>query len=215
MSPRPLSFAPRRGRLWLRRPHAGAQRIGLFGGSFDPAHRGHLHVAEIALRRCGLDAIWFVVAAQNPLKPQSSPYAARLAGVEALIARAGRRFRAVDIERASGLAYTADVLGALKAYYPATEFVFVMGADSFAGLHRWRRWRAVLAAAPVLVVSRPKPGRARPILRAATGRAAAFAASGRIAFAAAGTLARARPPAWVYAPAPLFPVSSSQLRAAR
>lgn len=128
-------------------------RIGLFGGSFDPAHEGHAHVAQTALKRLGLDRIWWLVTPQNPLKPQSGPLAARLASARRF-AR-GARMLASDLETRLGCAYTYETLRALKRLYPGVRFVFVMGSDNLANFRQWRRWREVARALPVAVVSRP------------------------------------------------------------
>lgn len=186
-------------------PRASAgQRIGLFGGSFDPAHAGHAHVAETARKRLGLDAVWWLVTPQNPLKGQSSPLPTRLASAQA--AAPGPRHKALDLETRIGTQFTVDTLEALRRRYPGVRFVFIMGADGMAGFTRWRRWRRIAALAPVFVVSRPgvaigarfakpfAPGRRRPADR---------------------TLPFAAPPAFAYWPARLHPQSSTALRAQR
>ncbi|MES1199163.1 MAG: nicotinate (nicotinamide) nucleotide adenylyltransferase [Pseudomonadota bacterium] len=128
-------------------------RIGLFGGSFDPAHEGHAHVAETALKRAHLDRVWWLVTPQNPLKPQSSPLAQRMQSAKHFAH--GPRMVVTDIETKLGARYTYQTLRALKRIYPGVEFVFVMGADNLKSFKRWRNWREVAAAVPVIVVSRP------------------------------------------------------------
>lgn len=128
-------------------------KIGLFGGSFDPAHAGHAHVAETALKRLGLDAVWWLVTPQNPLKPQSSPLAKRLASARALAH--GAKMIVTDIETILGCRYTFQTLRTLKARYRGVAFTFVMGADHLASFRKWRNWREVAAALPIAVVSRP------------------------------------------------------------
>jgi nicotinate-nucleotide adenylyltransferase len=182
------------------RAYAG-QRIGLFGGSFDPAHAGHSHVAETARKRLGLDAVWWLVTPQNPLKAKSAPLATRMAG--ARTSAPGPRHKVVDLETRMATQFTVDTLEALQRRYPGVRFVFVMGADGMAGFTRWRRWRRLLALAPVFVVSRPTvPIRARfakpfaPCRRRPADRA----------------LPLATPPAFGYQPARLHPLSSTALR---
>ena len=131
-------------------------RVGLFGGSFDPAHEGHAHVALTALKRLGLDKIWWLVTPQNPLKPQSSPLAARLASARRF-AR-GMRMEASDVETRLGTQYTADTLEALRAHYPGVAFTFIMGADSAASFRRWARWREIAAKTDIVVIPRPGAG---------------------------------------------------------
>ena len=128
-------------------------RIGLFGGSFDPAHEGHAHVAKTALKRLGLDAVWWLVTPQNPLKPKSTPLAERIESAK-LFAR-GRRMAVTDIESRLGARYTYETLRALKKLYPGVRFTFVMGADNLENFRKWRNWREVARAMPIAVIARP------------------------------------------------------------
>ena len=177
-------------------------RIGLYGGSFDPAHAGHLHVAETARRRLGLDQVLWLVAPQNPLKTHraSAPLAARLAGVRRL-AR-GPSMRVTDIEARLGLTYTIDTVRWFKRRFPGVRFVWIMGADSLAGFHRWKGWANLMREGPVVVVSRPTiavRSRFSPTAR-------------RFTFARRAALAAAPPPAWAYLTAPFHGASSTALR---
>jgi nicotinate-nucleotide adenylyltransferase len=143
--------------IFLRPPGPVARglRIGLLGGSFNPAHQGHIHVAETAIRRLGLDYVWFLVAPQNPLKPANgmAPLEHRLASARAL-AGSNRRLIVTDIER--GLShYTIDTVRALKARFRDVEFVWLMGSDNLLQFHHWRRWREIAALVPSAVVLRP------------------------------------------------------------
>jgi nicotinate-nucleotide adenylyltransferase len=143
---------------WLRPPGPVEKglKIGLLGGSFNPAHEGHLYVAGIALKRLKLDYVWFLVAPQNPLKPKGgmAPLGERLAGLKAL---AGRRPRLVvsDLEDRLGCRYTADTVKALNSRFPGVRFVWLMGSDNLLQFHRWRRWQEIARAVPVAVVLRP------------------------------------------------------------
>ena len=131
-------------------------RIGLFGGTFDPAHEGHAHVAETALKRLQLHRVWWLVTPQNPLKPKSGPFEKRFASARA---HAQGPFMVVtDLEKSLDCAYTYQTLRALKRLYPGVSFVLVMGADNLASFRKWRRWREVAEAVPVAVVSRPGAG---------------------------------------------------------
>jgi nicotinate-nucleotide adenylyltransferase len=130
-------------------------RVGLFGGSFNPAHEGHAHVAETARRRMRLDRVIWLVSPQNPLKPshETASLAARMAGARRF-AR-GRDMIVSDAETRLGSQYTIDTLRALKARFPGVQFVWIMGADSLATFHLWRGWTQIMREAPVAVVSRP------------------------------------------------------------
>ena len=128
-------------------------KVGLFGGSFDPAHEGHAHVAETALKRLGLDKVWWLVSPQNPLKPKSSPFDQRLQSAQGQAH--GRKMEVTDIEQRLGCAFTYQTLRALKRLYPGVEFFLVMGADNLANFRKWRNWREVAKSIPVVVVSRP------------------------------------------------------------
>ncbi|MFZ2032001.1 MAG: nicotinate (nicotinamide) nucleotide adenylyltransferase [Vitreimonas sp.] len=131
-------------------------RIGLFGGSFDPAHAGHQHVAETAMKRMQLDRVWWMVSPQNPLKPQSSPFAKRLKSAQQ--AARGSKMVVTDIEKRLRCGYTYETLRELKRLYPGVNFFLVMGADNLANFRRWKNWREVADAVPVVIVSRPGAG---------------------------------------------------------
>ena len=130
-------------------------RIGLLGGSFNPAHAGHLHISLEALRRLKLDAVWWLVSPQNPLKAQKgmAPYAERFASAIKII-KGQRAIRVSDFEQKAGLHYTHATIKALKRRYPRIEFVWLMGADNLNGFHRWQRWREILRMVPVAVFDR-------------------------------------------------------------
>lgn len=131
-------------------------KIGLFGGSFDPAHDGHAHVAETALRRLGLDRVWWLVSPQNPLKPKSSPIEQRIASARE-IAHGGQMI-VTDLESRLSCAFTYQTLRHLKRLYPGVRFTLVMGADNLANFRKWRNWREVACAVPIAIVSRPGAG---------------------------------------------------------
>jgi nicotinate-nucleotide adenylyltransferase len=128
----------------------------LFGGSFDPAHQGHAHVAETALKRMHLDRVWWMVTPQNPLKPKSSPLAERIASAKHMAH--GAKMVVTDLEHRLGTHYTYETLRALERLYPRVDFFLVMGSDNLANFRRWKNWREVAAAIPVIVVSRPGIG---------------------------------------------------------
>ena len=182
-------------------------KVGLYGGSFNPAHEGHAHVAETARQRLGLDRVIWLVAPQNPLKSsaETQPLDARMAGVRALARDRGMIVS--DVEARLGTRYTLDTILALKARFPGVRFVWIMGADSLAGFHRWRGWTQIMRALPVAVVSRPWIS-----LKSRSSPAARRFAAARIPFGRAKSLADHPAPAWVFLYGPLNFQSSTALR---
>lgn len=137
------------------------KRVGLLGGSFNPAHRAHLHISQEAMKRLRLDAVWWLVSPQNPLKAAEgmAPQAVRLASARA-IAR-DRRIVPTDVERKLGTRYTVDTLKALVALHPSTRFIWLMGGDNLQGFHRWYQWRQIVRVVPIAVLLRPRYSGAR------------------------------------------------------
>ena len=182
--------------------------VGLFGGSFNPAHDGHLHVAETALNRLGLDRVIWLVSPQNPLTSshETAPLAERMAGARK--AARGRSMIVSDAETRLGSQYTIDTIRALKARFPGVDFVWIMGADSLASFHRWRGWTQIMAQVPVAVVSRPWIS-----LKSRSSPAARRFASARVSLLEAKLLPGAKPPRWVFLTGPLNLQSSTALRA--
>jgi nicotinate-nucleotide adenylyltransferase len=187
----------------------GHRRIGLLGGSFNPAHGGHLHVSKLALRHLDLDEVWWLVSPQNPLKKTDgmAPFAARLASAQAA-AKGERRIVVSDIEERLGTTYTADTLAQLRHRFPRTNFVWLMGGDNLAQIPRWQRWTEIFAHVPIAVFDRPATSR-----RALAGAAAQRYAQARIAPDRARRLASMAAPAWVFFPTRLDPRSASEIRA--
>ena len=131
------------------------KRVGLLGGSFNPAHRGHRHVTLAAIHALALDEAWWMVSPGNPLKPARgmAPFAARLASARAMARRAP--IRASDIEARLRTRYTVDTLRLIRRRYPRDRFIWIMGADNLAQFHRWRQWRLIARTMPIAVVARP------------------------------------------------------------
>lgn len=129
-------------------------RVGLLGGSFNPAHAGHLHVSREAIKALKLDQVWWLVSPQNPLKPATgmAPLAARLARARALVK--DRRIVVSDLERRLGTARTAETVARLAQRYPGLRFVWLMGADNLAQIPRWWRWTRIFATTRVAVFDR-------------------------------------------------------------
>ncbi|WP_340692319.1 nicotinate-nucleotide adenylyltransferase, partial [Hyphomonas sp.] len=131
-------------------------RIGLFGGSFNPAHSGHLHVAETAMKRLQLDWVWWIVARGNPLKTAHGDFETRLASARA-VAR-NPRMIVTDIEARLALTYTCDTLAAIVARAPEAHFVWLMGADNMARFHHWKNWQGIAHTLPIAIIARPGSG---------------------------------------------------------
>jgi nicotinate-nucleotide adenylyltransferase len=190
-------------------PHARpGQAIGLLGGSFDPAHNGHAHITREALKRFGLDAVWWLVSPGNPLKPQGP------APLETRMHRAAQVMRhprvvVTDIEATLGTRYTAETLEALFGLYPGVHFTWLMGADNLADFHRWERWDDIMRAVPIGVLARPGDRVAARMSPAA--RAFRFA---RLPGVRSRLLARSTAPAWCLVNVPMVDASSSAIRAA-
>lgn len=186
------------------------RRVGLLGGSFNPAHQGHCDVSLAALARLGLDQVWWLVSPQNPLKPAAgmAPFATRLR--EAARVAHHARISATDIEATLGTRYTADTLRRLRRAFPRTRFVWLMGADNLAQISQWADWKEIFHTVSIAVFARPTY-----CFGALAGRAARRFARRRLAARAAGLLARSAPPAWVFLFTRLNPISASAIRARR
>ncbi len=185
-------------------------RVGLLGGSFNPAHDGHLHLSRLALSRLDLDEIWWLVSPQNPLKAAdtTAPLAARVAAARR-VAAADRRIVVTDIEARLGTRYTADTLAALKRRAPRARLVWLMGADNLIQLPAWHRWTSIMDSVPVAVFGRPSYAS-----RALAGKAAQRYGDNRVAPEEARNLADRAPPAWTFIVGPLHAASATAIRAA-
>ena len=181
-------------------------RVGLFGGSFDPAHEGHLLVAQTALKRLGLDRVVWLVSPGNPLKPSAPAELGRRMASARGLARPPRMIVS-DAESRIGQRYTIDTVRALQARFPGVRFVWIMGADSLLGFHRWRGWTELMRAVPMAIITRPGSA-----IRSRLAPAARRFASARLPSSRARRLAFARPPAWIFLRAPWSFASSTDLR---
>ncbi|OBX19960.1 nicotinic acid mononucleotide adenylyltransferase [Erythrobacter sp. QSSC1-22B] len=130
-------------------------RVGLLGGSFNPAHGGHRRISLFAKQALGLDEVWWLVSPGNPLKPSAgmAPLAARFESARLQARRAPIRVTA--IERELGTRYTVDTLGALRRRYRRIDFCWLMGSDNLGQFHRWRDWRGIARSMPIAVIARP------------------------------------------------------------
>ncbi len=182
------------------------QVVGLFGGSFDPPHQGHVHVTREAMKAFGLDRVWWLVSPGNPLKERGpAPLARRMMAARAVMQHP--RVEVTDIEALTGTRATADTLAALRRLYPQVRFVWLMGADNLAQFHRWKDWRQIMDSVPVGVVARPGDR-----ISARMSPAARLYAKYRIDGQARHLLGRAEAPAWCFVNVPMVDVSSTELR---
>ena len=188
-------------------PHAPGLRIGLFGGSFNPAHDGHRMASLTALRRLQLDRVWWLVTPGNPLKDNSRlpPLAARIATARKVADHA--RIHVTGIEARLRTRYTADTLRALRQRCPGVRFVWIMGSDNLKSFHRWNEWRAIARMMPIAIIDRPGSTHT-----AMASPAANWLSRWRIPEAQAAVLAAARPPAWAFLHGRRSELSSTMLR---
>lgn len=188
-------------------PHAPKDAvIGLFGGSFDPAHEGHVQVSRHALKRLQLRQLWWLVSPGNPLKAHGpAALERRVAYARALMQHP--QVQITSVEAVLGTRFTADTLVALQRLYPRQRFVWIMGADNLASLHHWESWHRIMRSVPVAVMARP--GQCRPALSSVAARSYAAA---RIPAEAAAHLGQMRAPAWCFLNIPMLDTSSSKLR---
>jgi nicotinate-nucleotide adenylyltransferase len=185
-------------------------RIGLLGGSFNPAHRGHRQVSMLAAKALRLDEVWWLVSPGNPLKKDDdmAPLPARLAS--ALVAARRLPIRVTAIERELDTRYTLDTLRALRRRFPHLRFIWLMGADNLAQFHRWRGWRKIAALVPIAVIGRPGYD-----ARAHSVRAMGWLRRFVRRPDQAGKWTEWRPPALVLLKLPPDPTSATALRAAK
>lgn len=183
------------------------QRVGILGGSFDPPHDGHVHLSREALKRFDLQRVIWLVSPGNPLKTRSpAAMAQRLKAARQLLT--DPRIEVSDFEVQAGTRFTAQTLHRLTAAFPGVRFVWLMGADNLAQLHRWENWHDIMVRVPVGVVARP-----RLRVAARTAPAARIYRHARLAPRASRLLSHLQAPAWCFVNIPMRDVSSTQLRA--
>ncbi len=185
-------------------------RIGLFGGSFDPTHRGHVTASETARHRLGLDQVWWLATPGNPLKQQhpSKDLAERI--TDARTMTQGRRISVTGIEAAIGSRYTADTVVWLRKRLKGVSLVWIMGADNLVGFHRWQDWRRIMTTVPVVVVDRPGY-----TLAALSAPAARQFRNSQVPERRARSLPDMEAPAWTFLHGPRVALSSTELRKKR
>jgi nicotinate-nucleotide adenylyltransferase len=196
---------------YLKMPHVeSGMTIGLFGGSFNPPHAGHVLLAEIALRRLELDQIWWIVTPGNPLKDlrELAPLKDRLAACEAITQ--DPRIKITAFEAAHRVRFTADTLDIVKSRNVGVDFVWLMGADNLKNFHKWQRWHIIAKTFPIAVIDRP--GSTLAFLSSKFAKTFDYA---RIDEDDAQALAKRDAPAWTFIHGPRSSLSSTALRKAK
>jgi len=183
------------------------RRVGLLGGSFNPAHEGHRHISLEALKRLALDEVWWLVAPQNPLKPVRgmAPLTKRVAGARRLARHP--RIRVLDLESRLGTRFTIDTVTVLQRILPRTRFIFLMGADNLTQIRHWKSWQGLFSRLPIAVFDRPTY-----CFKGLAELAARRYAHQRVALRAARHLADRPPPAWAFLPIKLDVHSATDIR---
>lgn len=197
-------------RDWSKIPPAlPGQRIGILGGSFNPAHDGHRHISLMALQRLQLQNVWWMVTPGNPLKDNDAlpPLAERARHAERLAGHP--RITVTGLEAGISTRFTHDTLAILGQRFAATRFIWLMGADNLAQFHRWQGWREIAQLMPMAIIDRPRSSGA-----ARSSVAAQALARFRVPERSAAGLALMKPPAWTFLHGPRSDLSSSALRAA-
>ena len=182
------------------------QTIGLLGGSFDPPHRGHLHISKQAMRRFGLDRVWWLVSPGNPLKAEGpADMSRRMAACRNMVR--DRRIFVSDLERRLGTRYTAETLSRLQRLRPDLKFIWLMGADNLAQLHHWDDWQSIFAMVPIGVLARPEE-----VVRAGLSPAATAFRAYRLPEHRSAALRHHPPPSWSLVTGPVVDLSSTEIR---
>jgi nicotinate-nucleotide adenylyltransferase len=196
---------------YLKMPHTeSGMAVGLFGGSFNPPHAGHVLLAEIALRRLQLDQLWWIVTPGNPLKSlkELMPLKDRLAACEKLAE--DPRIKVTAFEAAHRIRYTQDTLKLVKSRNPDVHFVWLMGADNLKNFHHWQNWQKIAATFPLAVIDRP--GATLSYISSKMAKTFDYA---RVDEDDAPRLARMKAPAWTFIHGPRSSLSSSAIRSGR
>jgi nicotinate-nucleotide adenylyltransferase len=189
-------------------PHAPGMRIGLFGGSFNPPHQGHLAVSRIALRRLQLDRLWWLATPGNPLKETKGlpPLSSRITAAKKLARHP--RIVVTGVEQEIGARFTCDTIRFLRRRCPDVRFVWIMGADNLLQFHQWRDWDEIAQTIPIAIVDRPGA-----TFKASSAKAAQRFARALVDESQAARFALIPPPAIIYMHGPRVALSSTALRA--
>lgn len=183
-------------------------RVGLLGGSFNPAHEGHVHISLEAIKRLNLDSVWWLVSPKNPLKDAKElvPYENRLAGAEALT-KGQPNIQVSNLEEQFSTNLTIDTLTALDRLCPNTQFIWLMGADNMVQFDQWVAWQDIVSLLPIAILDRPGYS-----TKALEGKFAKTYANLKVAVEHAKTLGQASRNGWVFLTNPQHPQSSTNIR---
>jgi len=195
----------------LKIPHVeNGMSVGLFGGSFNPPHDGHVHVVETAMKRLQLDRVWWMVSPGNPLKDNDDlpPLSERIEASRAFIDHP--RVDVSGLEASLSVTYSADLVRELVSRFPTVRFVWLMGADNLTNFHHWERWEEIVGNLPIAVIDRPGD-----TLASRASMVARKFGQARLDERDAALLKNLRAPGWTFIHAPRSPLSSTQLRRAR
>lgn len=182
-------------------------RIGLLGGSFNPAHDGHYQISLQALKQCQLDQVWWLITPQNPLKnpDETRPYSERVAHAKQVISHP--RIRVKQYEKRWHSNRTLHTMMRIYKQHPTYDFVWIMGADNLVTCHEWYQWERVFSTVPVIVFDRGADK-----YRAVKSKAAQTFASSKQSLAAVPNLSTMCAPAWVMVHQRKIPISSTAIR---
>ncbi len=184
-------------------------KVGLLGGSFNPAHAGHMHISRLALQRLGLDQIWWLVSPQNPLKSTAGMLSMQQRIKSAKRVANGTAIQVTAIEASFRTSNTVDTIRNLNSLFPKTKFVWLMGADNLGQMSRWRHWQTLMGNVPIAIFGRPTYS-----LRALNSLAARHIRRQRVRAQRFRGLALRKPPVWCFISGPLHPQSATAIRQA-
>lgn len=181
--------------------------VGLLGGSFNPAHAGHRYISEEAIKRLGLDQLWWLVAPQNPLKPVKG-----MLSLDERVRRAQKfgghpKIFISSIEKQLHTCYTADTLRQLRLRFPHVHFVWIMGLDNLIQFPLWHQWHNITQTVPILVIDR-----GNTTLRALSGKFAVYNRKNRLCGEKIRSIAYKKPPCWAFLALRKHNASSTQIR---
>lgn len=185
------------------------KKIGILGGSFNPAHKGHLKISLYALKKLKLDEIWWVVSLQNPLKQKSDleEFSARLASAKKIIGKRHKKMKILTIERKTKSRFTIDTLKFLKESFPKYLFILLIGADNWLIFHLWHKWKKLAGFLPIAIFRRRGYMKKLPFAKSSV-----CLAKYKTSLKSAHEFALKKPPAWLVLDNSLFNFSSTKIR---
>ena len=188
-------------------PLVKGQRTGLLGGSFNPAHNGHLHISNLALEHLKLDCVWWMISPQNPLKSVNGMASLDQRMEKACEVAENSNIIVTDVECELGTQYTSNTLPALQKIFPEGHFVWLMGSDNLAQIEQWHQWETIFMTLPVAIFARPAYCNDVEEVKSVK-----QFSSFQVSEANASTLADMKPPAWAFLKTPLNPESATEIR---